>query len=880
MYSPDQILKGLKAHERRENEGRLRIYLGMVAGVGKTYAMLKNAHQLREQKQDVVVGYVETHGRKDTIEQIGDLEVLSRKQLSHRDVVMEEFDLDEALKRRPQVILVDELAHTNVPGSRHPKRFQDILELLGQGIDVHTTLNVQHIQSRADTVAQVTGVIVSEIVPDTIIDRADDIILIDQDPDEILLRLKQGKIYGAEKAGAAALNFFKEGNLTALREMGLRLMAQRVDQELSEFKTLQGEPLGARPHHRLIVAVFASPFSEYLIRWTRRYAYALNCPWSAVYVRTSRTLSDEEEILLRKNLETVRELGGEVVEIQDDQINEGIMRAVKQQEATQLVLGKPRHRDWWQFWKTHVTHALIYNANTVDVHVVSPPEHTFKKISYPRRVQKILKIPETSSLVNSLLVVGGATLVNLVLIDYVAYHALGIIYTLAFCLSAVLLTHFSVALAAGLSALLWNFIFIPPRFTFAISLGEDWLMLLLYLVTAVMLGTFTRRLRRSEERMRKQGERTDALYRMTKTLAGARDGAEAIHRALEQLKDQLHVDASVWVLEGKRKIEDARVQGTFKPDLKESAALQWSYLNRRSSGKYTDTLPGVSGHYIPLMDQAGLWGVMGVDTKDLKETGTEGLALIQAISQQLSFALGRDDLFRLLQEKQIKEESEKIYRTLLNSVSHEMRTPLTAIQGFAEGLTLSGNIDPLVNESASEILSNTQRLNQVVQNFLDMGRIEAGQLRLKKQETDLVELMRSVWARIKDGKAERKVNFHFPEVPAIIPADGPLLAQAIDSVIKNALIYTPTNSEIDVTITSDGRHARILIQDNGPGLGSHPELVFEKFWRKHPEKTGGTGLGLSIAKAFVELHDGTLVAENVRGGGALFRFTLPSKEYL
>lgn len=875
MYTPDQLLKGLKAREARENQGRLRIYLGMVAGVGKTYAMLKNGQQMIEQKIDVVVGYVETHGRKDTIEQIGPLEIMPRKKLLHREVEMEEFDLDAALKRRPQVILVDELAHSNVPGSRHPKRYQDILELLGQGIDVHTTLNVQHLQSRADTVAQVTGVIISEIVPDSLIDRADDIILIDQDPDEILLRLKQGKIYALDKAEAASANFFKEGNLTALREIGLRLMSQRVDKELSEYKTLQGESQGARPHHRLIVAVFASPFSEYLIRWTRRHAYALNCSWSAVYVRTSKILSDEEEVLLRKNLETVRELGGEVVEIQDDHVNEGIMRAVRQQEATQLVLGKPRHRVWWNFWKTHVTHALVYGESTVDVHVVSPPEHTTAKISYPKKLKKEFNLPEPSSLLNSLLVVTLATLMNLAIIDYVAYHALGIIYTLAFCLSAVFLKNFSVPLAAGLSALLWNFVFIPPRFTFAISSGEDWLMLLLYLVTAVMLGTFTRRLRRSEERMRKQGARTDALYRMTKTLAGARDGAEAIHKALEQLKEQLHVESSVWVLEGKRKIEEARQQGDFKPDFKEWGALQWAFLNRKSAGKFTDTLPGVNGHYIPLMDQSGIWGVLGVNTANMKDSGTESLALIQAISQQLSFALGRDDLFRLLQEKQVKEESEKIYKTLLNSVSHELRTPLTAIQGFAERLSLGGD----VKESADEILSNTQRLNQVVQNFLDMGRIEAGQLKLKKHDTDLEELLRSTWMRIKNQKGERKISFHFPSSPVLIPADSPLLGQAFDSVLQNALHYTPEDTQIEVTLTSDGRHARVHISDNGPGLGSHPEHVFEKFLRLNPSKTGGTGLGLSIARAFVELHDGTLTAENVKGGGALFRFTLPMKDY-
>ena len=759
MPTPDQLLETLKRKENRQLQGRLKIYLGMVAGVGKTYAMLKGAHQLREQRMDVVVGYVETHGRLDTIAQIGDLEVLPRLKISHRDVDLDEFDLDAALKRKPQIILVDELAHTNIPGSRHPKRYQDILELLGQGIDVHTTLNVQHLQSRADTVAKITGVIIQEIVPDSIIDRADDIILIDQDPDEIILRLKQGKIYSPEKATAAANNFFKEGNLTALREMGLRLMAQRVDQELSEFKTLQGEPLGARPHHRLIVAIFASPFSENLIRWTRRHAYALNCPWSAVYVRTSHSLSDEEEALLRKNLSTVRDLGGVAIEIQDDDVVSGILRAATQQEATQLVVGKPRERAWWLFWKQHVTHKLVYGQTTLDVHVVSPPDHVAKNLKIPKKKGFEFQLSSPSAFANSLLVVGAATALNLSLLNYIAYHALGLIYMLAFSLASIFMQHFSVAFAAVLSALLGNFVFIPPRFTFAITTGEDWIMLLLYLVTAGMVGTFTRKLRKSEERLRLQGTRTDALYRMTRTLAGARDGAEAIHRALEQLKGQLDVNASVWVLEGKRKIEDARKQGAFEPDVKDWGALQWAFLNRQPAGRFTDTLPAARGHYIPLMDQTGLWGVLGVDSSELKEMKTESLSLIQAISQQLSFALGRDDLFRKLQERQVREESEKIYKTLLNSVSHELRTPLTAIQGFAEALLIRGPSDVQVFECATEISDNSKRLNQVVQNFLDMGRIEAGQMKLQRQEVDLEELVRGIWSRVKPKYENFKVYY-------------------------------------------------------------------------------------------------------------------------
>jgi two-component system sensor histidine kinase KdpD len=880
MSTPDQILESLKRQETRKLQGRLKIYLGMVAGVGKTYAMLKTAHQLKEQHHDVIVGYVETHGRAETIAQIGDLEVLPRIEILHRDVTLEEFDLDAALNRKPQIILVDELAHTNVPGSRHPKRYQDILELLNHGIDVHTTLNVQHLQSRADTVAQITGVIIHEIVPDSIIDRADDIILIDQDPDEIILRLKQGKIYSTEKAEAASKNFFKEGNLTALREMGLRLMAQRVDQELTEFKNLQGEPSGARPHHRLLVAVFASPFSEYLIRWTRRHAYALNCPWSAVYVRTSRTLSDEEETLLRKNLETVRDLGGTVSEIQDDDVVHGILRACVTQEATQLVMGKPRERQWWQFWRQHITHQLVYGQTSIDVHVVSPPDHTSKNLKLPKRKFQGFYFSSPSAIGNSIVIVTVATVLNLILLDYMAYHALGLIYMVLFCLASIFMRNFSVSVAAGLSALLWNFVFIPPRFTFAITTGEDWLMLFLYLVTASMMGIFTRRLRRSEERLRLQGERTEALYRMTRTLAGARDGSEAIHKALEQLKAQLGVNGSVWVLEGKRKIEEARQQGEFLPDFKEWGALQWSFLNRQPAGRYTDTLPSLSGHYIPLMDQTGLWGILGVDTSSLKSFGTESLSLIQAISQQLAFALGRDDLFRKLQERQVREESEKIYKTLLNSVSHELRTPLTAIQGFAEALLSRGTSDYQVHEFAQEISQNSKRLDQVVQNFLDMGRIEAGQMKLQKQEVDFEELVRTIWNRLKVKYPNREVHFHYPKNQILLIIDPPLVSQAVENVLSNAFVYTDPAVIVDVGMVSDGRFARLSIADNGVGLGPHPEQVFDKFWRGNPSKTGGTGLGLSISRAFIELHDGTLTAENNRGGGALFKMSLPLKDFV
>lgn len=876
MPNPDQILSNLKRLEGRQNQGRLKIYLGMVAGVGKTYAMLKDAHTLHTSGMDVVVGFIETHGRAETAAQIGDLEVLPRKIFGHRGVMLEEMDIDAVLKRKPKIVLVDELAHTNVPGSRHTKRFHDVLEILGQGIDVYTTLNVQHLLSRADTVAQFSGVIQQEIVPDSVLDRADEVLFIDQNPDVVLERLRAGKIYPAEKAQAAATNFFKPGNLTALREMGLRTMAERVDHELSELKTLQGIPLGARTHHRLLVAVFASPFSEYLVRWTRRHAYALNCPWDAVYVRRGRTLTDEEEALLKRNITTVRDLGGEMIEVQDESLIHGILTAAHDQGTTQLVLGRPRPRPWWFAWRRPLVDPLVYGQDTVDVHIISPPERATAWSSLPRHHRFSLKFPHPSAIANSLLVVAITTGFNAIIQGYVAYYALGLLYMLAFCFGAIFLRRFSIMLTALMSGIVWNFAFIPPLWSFSIKAHEDWIMLVLYMATAAMIGTFTRKLRSNEERMRQQGARTESLYRMTKSLASARDAAETILRALEQLKAQLGMEGMVWALEGSHKLEDARHYGDFHPQDKDLMALRWAFANRRPAGRFTDTLPTSLGHYLPLLDSTGAWGVLGVNTAGLSQLNSESVTLLETISQQVSLALGRDNLFRQLQSRHVREESEKIYRTLLNSVSHELRTPLTAIQGFAD--TLLGKSDPNTREVAGEIARNAVRLDEVMRNFLDMGRIEAGQLKLQKRETDLLDLVRTVRARFKGQEEGRSIELTYPTTVVLVSVDPPLVAQALENVLRNALTYTPPHSHITLAISSDGLNAHIRVTDDGPGLGQYPEQVFEKFWRGNPSKTGGTGLGLSIARAFLELHGGTLTAGNAKDGGATFHFTIPLKE--
>jgi len=511
----EEILKSLKKEESRQGQGRLKIFIGMVAGVGKTFSMLKAAHALKQSGADIVVGYVETHGRKETEELIFGLEVLPRKKIPYKDVVLEEFDIDELLIRKPKIVLIDELAHSNAPGSRHQKRWQDVLEILGQGIDVYTTLNVQHVESRADTVTALTNIRIHELVPDSIIDRADEIVVIDLIPDELLGRLKEGKIYPLEKIDSATSNFFKVSHLTALREISLRLMAERVDHELKDMTLIQGMGVSWKTNHKVMVAIFGSPYSESLIRYTRKLAYGLNCEWVAAHINTDRVFGEKEKELLNKNIELVKQLGGEVVSTQSDSVANGLIHLAQINGITQIVVGKSERKSLFSFFiKNSLPYLLIKKSAGIDINVISPLQRVSIDRGHVVKEKHEFEI-DWRTILSTTGFVANLTIINAVLLPMIQYRSIGMIYLMGIFVGSLFIKHYNVIYATLLGGLCWNIFFLPPTFTFVINHHEDWMLLLLYAVAGGVIGIFTNKLKSKEKILRTEGERATQLYNPT-----------------------------------------------------------------------------------------------------------------------------------------------------------------------------------------------------------------------------------------------------------------------------------------------------------------------------------------------------------------------------
>lgn len=853
--------------------------MGMVAGVGKTYAMLKAARALKEAGEDPAIGYIEAHGRKETEDLQDDLRILPRKKIPYKDVILEEFDIDATLEAnpRPKLVLIDELAHTNVPGSRHQKRWQDVLEILNNGIDVWTTLNVQHVESRAETIASITGVRVHELVPDSVIDRADEIILIDLVPDEILARLRHGKIYAKEKVDSATQNFFKVGNLTALREISLRLMAERVDHELKDLSAIQGIS-NIKTHHRIMVAIFGSPYSESLIRYTRKLSYGLNCNWYAAYVNT-RLTSDTESQLLDRNIELVKLLGGEVVFTQSESITEGLLHLAQQYGASQIIVGNSQIPWYVQLWHGGgLPEKLIKAAKGIDITVISPVERVRVPTEPRKKKRRDFEI-DWRGIVATVGYLANLTFLNAVILPVVQYRAIGIIYLMGITVGSLFIKQYNIYVAAVLGALCWNIFFIPPRFTLHIEHQEDLMLLLLYIVAGIVIGTFTRRLQEKEDILKKEGTRATQLYTITKELSNAEDLDSLVSAALSMIAQLLGCNASAFVKswgEGDFDPTPDTGKGNFMIPQKEEYALQWVIKNKTPAGKFTDTLPSSRGYYVPIISDKKVIGVIAIDVGDLTLLNYDQKILIDAISRQLSSGIERENLQEELRGKFVTVESERIYKTLLNSVSHEMRTPLAAIKGFSSVLRDKTELSPEVRDIASEIEQGVSRLDYVVQNLLDMSRLESGNLRLSLDYHDLGELVYEAMLKVKRTYGERPIDLRVEKDSPLIFMDYFLMEQTVENIIRNAFLYSPKDRPIEISVSYDEGKAILVITDNGPGIpGNDPEIVFKKFYRGNPQETGGLGLGLSICKAIVELHHGTIKAENIMNKGARFTIELP-----
>jgi two-component system sensor histidine kinase KdpD len=876
---PDDLLAAIQKEEAKQKRGKLKIFLGMCPGVGKTYSMLQAARQRQAEGIDVLVGVVETHGRKETEILLEGLAVASKVEKPYRGVTLQEMDLDTILAIRPQLAIVDELAHTNIPGSRHPKRYQDVLELLSAGIDVYTTLNVQHVESRAETVAQITGIRVQETVPDSLLDEAEEIMLIDLSAEQLRQRLKEGKVYMGERAATASENFFKEENLIALREMALRLTADRVNQELREIMTEQRIQGPWKSSERLMVAIGPTPYSESLIRWTRRAAASLNAPWTAVYVDISKALSDEENKRLTRNLALARQLGAEVIVRSGTDVAQTLIQVARQNNVSQICVGKPSERTWWGKRKgASLVQRLIEKSGDIDIHMVRVKGLGVSKGKAKSKIEYHGSSPISGrEYLAAVVVVIVVTLICFFLEKMTGYSSVSLIYLLAVVISGMYLSRWPVLLLGASSAIVWNFLFIPPRFTFLIYKTYDVVMFSMFFVVALAMGHVTTRLREREQAQRKQEEKVQTLYQLTRTIAVTHDSKEAIQNALLKLEEVLNVQAAIFLADvnGEAHFEKPE-NGSLLLSRKEKSVANWTFQKQQSAGRFTDTLPDADHFYLPIVSLNKTLGVLAIHPLDNRVWTLDQRNLMESFASLITVILEKNLLTRMTQDAQIKAESEKLQTALLDSVSHELKTPLTIIAGSVEHLAKQETNSNQSQKLLSEISTASHRLLQTVNGLLDMTRLDSGKFKLSLEWHDMHDVMRTVTENLSDQLKNHHVYIKFQEILPLVKIDINIIRQVLANLLSNAAVYSPQNTNIHVSIYTDEKVLVISVSDQGPGIPKEDwERIFEKFYRGKNTKPGGLGLGLSIAKRLAEVHGGYIEVSNQEEGGACFVVRLP-----
>lgn len=857
---PDALLAQMRLEDVKSKSGRLHIFLGMCPGVGKTYAMLQTARQRMSEGVHVLAGVIETHGRSETAALLQGMSMLPRRKLEHRGFALEEFDIDAVLAQKPDLVLVDELAHTNAPGSRHAKRYQDVLELIDAGMDVYTTLNVQHIESQVDIVRQISGVSVQETVPDSILDRADEIQLIDLSVEKLLERMADGKVYLGERAEQAMGGFFKEGNLTALRELALRFTAEQVDRDLEDIRRAKRISSAWKTNARLMVGVGPSPYAESLIRWTRRAATRLNCPWLVVWVEGLRELTAAEQQRLTRSLALARKLGGEVVSVMGEHVAEALLQVARERNVTQIVVGKP---DQPSFWQKSLADQLILGSGDIDVCVVRPLASAEKGRTSTREPVSAALIGECSWVLVSVFAIAS---VCWGIVSYTGYMFVALVFLLAVVLAAMRFRRGPVMLMATLSALCWNFLFIPPQFTFNIRKAEDGIMFGLFFIVALSMGSLTSRLRMREAAERRRARQTDALLRVTQSAALAAEPEKGLAEALRTISELLHAQTALIVRENDRSLpKTPHPASNFQPSAKEWGVIAWVYANKTCAGRHTDTLPESAATWFPLQTATSLMGVLGVQLHRDQRLDFATRQMIVAFALQLALVLEKEHFIQAVSRAEVLASSEKLHRTLLDSISHELKTPIAVINASAEGM--SGTPSPYL----AEISTASQRLQRVVDHLLHMTQLESDVLQPHADWCDLRDVISAARQAVGKTLEAHPVQVVIKEDFPLLKLDHALLTQALANILHNAAIYTPEGEPIEVSATLHGETLGLTIRDHGPGLPLGMEQkVFEKFCRAPGTPAGGTGLGLTIARGFVQALGGDITARNHPEGGAEF----------
>ena len=879
--SPEALLPAAK----EEGRGRLKIFLGAAPGVGKTYEMLRATQARRREGVDVVVGVVEPHGRRETEALLEGLEIIPRRQVEDKGHLLAEMDLDAILKRRPELVLVEQLAHTNAPGSRHPKRYLDVEEIIAAGIDVFATLNIQHVESLNDVVARITRIRVRETVPDSILDQADDIEVVDLSPEDLLKRLREGKVYVPQQAERAIRHYFSQGNLTALRELALRRTAQRVDQQLLSYMRAHAIAGPWPADERVLVCVSEALNTGGLIRYARRVADRLQVPWTAIYVETARTqrLTDTERDRIADHLRLAERLGASTITIPGRNIADEVIAYATANNITQIIIGKSSGSRWFEMVHGSVVHELVRKTGPISVHVISPDDSE----PVPAKSVETRPRPEPLRIERYLGSAGAVALalgIGLLLKHFIAVQSISLVFLTAVLASAIVWGLWPSLFAAVLSVLAYNFFFLPPLYTFTVADPENVLALFFFLIVAIIVSNLTARTRSQVLTARSRAKTTAELYAFSRNVAGIGALDDLLWATAYQISSMLNVRTVLLmpVKDG----DGLEVASGYPPedqiDDADMAAARWTWEHNRSAGRGADTLPGGKRLFLPLRTGSGPVGVLGIDRDTPGPLLTpDDRRLLDALSDQAAVAIERISLAKGLDEARVLAETERLRGALLTSISHDLRTPLASILGTVS--SLRSFPERYSKADREELLATLQeeaeRLNRFVANLLDMTRLESGAIEFKLELIDVAEIVGSALQRAGNVLAGHRVEVNIESGLPILRLDAVLFEQVLFNLLDNAAKYSPSGSGIDIRATRDGELVEIEVVDEGPGIPPADfERIFDRFYRVHAQdrRRAGTGLGLAICRGFVEALGGWIVARNRRDrSGAVFTIRMP-----
>ena len=885
---PDALLARLQREETATAaaRGKLRIYFGASAGVGKTFAMLAAARRMQQEDNDPnrwpLVGLVETHGRADTIAQLEGLALLPRKRLGHRGQALEEFDLDAALATTPGLVLLDEFAHSNAPGSRHPKRWQDVEELLAAGIDVWTTLNVQHLESLNDVISGITGIRVNETLPDSVFDQADEVVLVDVPADDLLARLKAGKVYLPEQAARAAKNFFRKGNLIALREIALRRTADRVGDDVKTYRVEKSIGGVWKTETALLACIGPAEGAEHVVRSAARLATQLNANWHAVYVETPRLqrLPPLERERILNVLKLAESLEAKTAVLTGSDVATSLRDYAQANNLSKIVVSRGAQTAFRWPWRYSLHEQLNAAAPEIDVLAVGQPRLAAKISMGAARREPHSETSAGSArarfkrmrYVWTTLACISVTLLATPLLPYFDLANIVMLFLLTVVLVAVKFGRGPAVLAAFLTVAAFDFFFVPPRFSFAVSDVQYLLTFAVMLAVALITGQLTAGLRFQARIADHREARARTLFEFARDLSGALQTEQVAVISTELM--QRAFNAKVELILPDRDDRLAAPVVTAEIDI---GIVQWSFNKGEQAGFATDTLPGNAWRYIPLKAPMRIRGVLAIkpDNRRLLLI-PEQLRQIETFASLIAIALERVHYVEIAQGALLRMESERLRNSLLAALSHDLRTPLTAMIGLADALAMEG-LSPASKETALAIRDESLRMSALVNNLLDMARIESGDVKLRREWQPLEEVIGSAIRATRQVLGTRPIQVNIETGMPLVEFDAVLIERVLANLLENAAKYTPVGSAVSIVVMREHSFCKVTIADKGSGLPrGQEEAIFDKFTRGQQESaTPGVGLGLAICRAIIEAHRGRISAENIAAGGAAFSFTLP-----